>query len=76
MEKLFLRVFFSGEELYVIDQQRIQRPVIALKFVNGVVLQSFDHVRDKTFLVNVDDFRILFTLRNQVACGLHEVGFA
>ena len=40
------------------------------------MLQSFDHVCDKTFRVNVDDFCIVFTLRNQVACGLHEVGFA
>ena len=76
MEEFLLGVFLTRKELYVIDQQSIQRSVVALEFVNGVMLQRLNHIRDEAFRVNVNNFSVTFSLSGQVAGGLHQMGFA
>ena len=41
VEKFFLRSFFIGKELDVIDQQRINGTVVAFKLFDRIVLQAF-----------------------------------
>ena len=55
MKEFFLRTFFAGEELDIIDKQRVQRPIMAFKIVDGIVLQdqmiteSMGAITDRTF---------------------------
>ncbi|MCY1173110.1 hypothetical protein D9M73_132610 [compost metagenome] len=53
VEKLFLGTLFTGEELNVIDQQRIHRTVEAFEFVDRIQLQGLDHVRHETLGMQV-----------------------
>ena len=76
MEELFLRVLLAGEELDVVDQQRMQRAVRGLEIVHAVVLQRPHHVADEALRVHVGDARFAVTLLDQVADGVHEVGLA
>ena len=48
MEELFLRAVLAGEELDVIDEQRIQRAVRGLELDHGVVLQRTRPCRRRT----------------------------
>ena len=66
MEKLFLRALFISKKLDIIDQQGVNGAVVALKFFNGVVLQSFYHVLHKALGVHVNHFCVGFTRHNPV----------
>ncbi len=76
MEKLFLRAILAGEKLDVVDQQRIQRAVTALEFINPVVLQRPHHVADEAFRVDVSHARARVAGQDAVADGVHQVGLA
>ncbi|MNH16116.1 hypothetical protein D3C79_757460 [compost metagenome] len=75
MEELFLRTLFIGKKLDVIDQQRIDRTVITLKFFNGIVLQGFDHVLNKAFRVHIDHFGVGLAGHDAVAYRVQQVSF-
>ena len=62
MEELLLRMLLAGEELDVIDQQRMQRAIRGLEFIDAVVLQGPHHVADETLGVHVCDARLAVTL--------------
>ena len=47
VEELFLRALLAGEELDVVDQQRIERAIRLLELVDGVVLQRLHHIADE-----------------------------
>ncbi|MNY03045.1 hypothetical protein D3C86_1356440 [compost metagenome] len=53
VEKLFLGTLLAGEELNVIDQQRIHRTVETFELVDSVQLQGLDHVRHETLGMQV-----------------------
>ena len=55
VEELFLRTVLAGEELDVVDQQRVERAVRLLELVDRVVLQGADHVADEALGVHVGD---------------------
>ncbi|MNO98335.1 hypothetical protein D3C76_900800 [compost metagenome] len=76
MEKLFLRALLAGEELDIVDQQRIDRAIEALEFVDGIELQRLDHVGDETLRVQVDHLGIRVFLQQVVTHSMHQVGFA
>ncbi len=76
VEELFLRALLAGEELDVVDQQRIERAVRGLEFVDGVVLQRPHHVADEALRVHVGDARLRIALLHQVRDGVHQVGLA
>ena len=76
MKKLFLRPFFAGEKLDVVDQQCVERSVRAFEVRNRVVLQALHHVTDKALGMNVADPRRRIPGQHRIAYGLHEVGLA
>src|SRR6185437_4951000 len=76
MEELFLRALLAGEELDVIDEQRIQRAVRGLELVHGVVLQRTHHVSHEALRVHVSDTRLAVTLFDEVSDSVHEVRLA
>ena len=75
MEKLFLRSFFIGKELNVIDQQRINGTVVAFKLFDRIVLQGFYHVLNEAFGVHIHHFGIGLTRHNAVAHRMQQVRF-
>ncbi|MNF91501.1 hypothetical protein D3C84_741040 [compost metagenome] len=75
MEKLFLGTLFTGEELNVIDEQRIHRTVEALELVDGIELQCLDHVRNETLGMQVDHLGIRILLEQVVTHSMHQVRF-
>ena len=76
VEELFLRLRLAGEELDVVDQQRIERAVGLLELVDGVVLQRPHHFADESLAVHVGDARGGIALADQVADRVHEVRLA
>ena len=53
MKKFFLGPLLTGEKLYVVDEQRIERPIRPLEFGDAIVLQAFHHIADETFRVHI-----------------------
>ena len=76
VEELFLRAVLAGEELDVVDQQRIERAIRGLEIVDRVVLERFHHVADETLGVHVGDARALVAAADHVADGMHQVRLA
>ena len=76
MEELLLRAVLVGEELDVVDQQRIERTVRRLEVVHLVVLQRFHHVADEALRVHIRDARIGLAREDGVADGVHQVRLA
>src|SRR3984885_620428 len=71
VEKLLLRMLLTGEELDVVDQQRMQRAVRGFEIVDAVVLQGPNHVADETLGMYIRHARVLVALRDHVADGMH-----
>ena len=57
VEELFLRAALAAEELDVVDQQQIERAVVALEVVEGLVLVGAHDVGDVGLGVDVADLR-------------------
>ena len=76
MEKLFLGTFLTGKKLNIVDQQRIDRAVIAFELVDCVVLQRLDHVRHKALGVQIHYLRGGPVGDDGVTHGVHQVGLA
>ena len=76
VEELFLRTLLAGEELDVVDQQRVERAIRVLEFADGVVLQRAHHVADESLRMHVRDARILVARADLIADGVHEVRLA
>ncbi len=75
MEKFFLRSFFIGKELDVIDQQRINGAVVAFKLFDRIVLQGFYHVLNEALGVHIHHFRIRLAGHNAVTHRVQQVRF-
>jgi hypothetical protein len=58
VEELFLRAIFVGEELHIVNQQQIQRVVTLFEFVKSLALIGFNHIRDKLFCMDVENFGV------------------
>ena len=76
VEELFLRAILAGEELDVVDQQRIERAIRGLEIVDRVVLKRLHHVADEALRVHVRDARALVAAADHVADGVHQVRLA
>ena len=48
VEELFLRAALAAEELDVVDQQQVERAVVALEIVERLVLVGAHHVARRT----------------------------
>ena len=76
VEELLLRVLLAGEELDIVDQQRVQRAVGGLEVVDPIVLQRPHHVAHEALRVYVGHARFLVAFGDEVADRVHEVRFA
>ena len=76
IEELLLRAVLAAEELDVVDQEKVERAVIALEVVERLVLVSAHHVRDIRFGMDVADFRGGVALQDVVAERLDEMRLA
>jgi len=76
VEELFLRTFLAGEELDVVDQQRVERAIRGLEVVDRVVLQGAHHVAHEALGVHVGNPRVLVLRADVVADGVHQVRLA
>ena len=76
VEELLLRTSFVGEELDIVDQQKIQRVVVALELVEGFLLVGAHHVGNVLLGVDVANARLGPMLRDLVADRLHQVRLA
>jgi len=75
MEELFLGTLLLGEELDIVDQQGIHRAIEALEFVDRIELQRLDHIGNKAFGMQINDFRVGVLLQQVIAHRMHQVGF-
>ena len=76
VEELLLRAALAAEELDVVDQQQVERPVMPLEFVEGLVLVRAHHVGDVGLGVDVADLGRRVLRQDVVADGLDQVGLA
>ena len=74
VEEFFLGAVLAGKKLDVVNQQQIQRVVVALEFVKGLVLVGAHDVGHIAFGVDVADFGLRVLLEHVVANGLNQVG--
>ncbi|MNP24294.1 hypothetical protein D3C76_1170460 [compost metagenome] len=73
MEKFFLRALLARKKLNIVDQQCIYRAIETLELVDGVELQSLDHVCDETLGMQVDHLGIRVLLEQMVTHSVHQV---
>ena len=76
VEELFLRPVLAAEELDVVDQQQIERAVVALEVVERLVLVGANDVGDVRLGVDVADLRARLALQDVVAERLDQVRLA
>ena len=76
VEELFLCPTLAAEELDVIDEQQVERSVIALEVVEGLVLISADDVGYIGLGVDVANLRIRVGVENVIADRLDQVRLA
>ena len=76
VEELLLGAALVGEELYVVDQQQVERVVVALEFVEGFLLIGAHHVGHVLLGVDVTNACLRPPVGDLVADGLHEVRLA
>ncbi|MNJ62375.1 hypothetical protein D3C77_582150 [compost metagenome] len=76
MEELLLRALLLGEELDIVDQQRIDRTIETLEFIDRVELQGLDHIRDEALRMQVHHLGIGVFLQQVIAHRMHQVSLA
>ena len=76
VKELLLGSFLAGKQLYVVDQERIQGPVMLLERVDGVFLEAVHHMPYEVFRLYVHHLGVEFSFADQVADGMHEVRLA
>jgi len=76
VEELLLRRVLAGEELDVVDQQRVHGTEAALEVVHVLLLQRLHHAADELLRTKVEHLRAGIVLHEHVAGGVHEVGLA
>ena len=76
IEELFLRPALAAEELDIVDEQQVERPVVALEVVEGLVLIGADDVGHVGLGVDVADLRIGARIEDVIADRLDQVRLA
>ena len=76
VEELFLRAALAAEELDVVDEEQVERPVVALELVERLVLVGAHDVGHVGLGVDVADLRVGLALQDVVADRLDQVGLA
>ena len=76
VEELLLRASLIGEKLDVVDEQKVERVVIALELVERLLLVGTHHVGHVLLGVDVADACLGTSVGHLVADCLHQVGLA
>ena len=76
VEELLLRSVLVGEKLHIVNEQQVQRVVTLLEFIKRFALIGFNHIRDKLFGMDVENFCARVVQQQLVADGMNQMGFA
>ena len=76
MEELFLGGVLAGEELDVIDQQRIDLLELLFELRHGLVGQGFHHRVEELLGAQVQHAHARVVGAHEIAGGVHQMGFA
>jgi len=76
VEELLLRALLVGKKLHVIDQQQIKRVIAFLEFIKGLALIGFDHICDKLFGMDVENFGLRALGNQLISHCVHQMGLA
>lgn len=76
IEELLLRAILAGKELDIVDQQQIERMVVALEIVERLALVGLDHVRDVLVRMHVAHPHAGPRGHHGIADGVDQVGLA
>jgi hypothetical protein len=76
MEELLLRAVLAGEELDVVDQQRVDLLEVPLERIHGLVLQGLHHRAEELLGAQVQHPRSRIGREHRVAGGEHQVRLA
>ena len=76
VEELFLRAVLAGEELDVVDQEQVQRMVVALEIVERLALVGLDHVGHVLVGMHVAHAHAGTGRDHGIADGVDQVGLA
>lgn len=74
MEEFLVGTLLTDKKLDIVNQQRIQRTVLALKFNNRVVLQRPHHIVYKALGMHIGAPGLSVTQPDQMTDALHQVG--
>jgi len=76
VEEFLLRAVFAGEELDVVDEEDVDLAVAFAEPGEFAVLDGADVVVGELLGGDVENLEVLFVFLDEVADGLHQVGFA
>src|SRR6266850_3525892 len=76
VEKFLLGAILAAKKLDIVDQQKVERVVVLLETVKGLVLIGANHVGNVALGVNIADLGGRAEFEQQVTDGLDEVGLA
>ncbi len=75
VEKFLLGAVLAAEKLDIVDQQKVQRVVVLLEAVEGLVLIGANHIGNVPLGVDITDLGGRVEFEQQVTDGLNEVSF-
>ena len=73
VEELGLRAFLAGEELDVVNEQHVDRPIAFAKVEDAVVAHGVDHLVHEPLGRDVGEFQMPIVLQHVVADGVHQM---
>src|SRR5208283_4334830 len=76
VEEFLLCAALAGEELDVVDQQQIERVVVALEFIEGLALIGAHDVADVLLRVDISDLGGRAPRKDGVSHGMYQMGLA
>ena len=76
VEELFLGTVLAAEELNVVDQQQIERMVVALEFVERLLMIGAHHVGDVLCRMQITHFGGGVLRQNVIAHSMDQVSLA
>ena len=76
VKELGLRAFLPGEELDVVDQQDVDRPVALPKIDHAIVAHRVDHLVHEPLGRDVGQLHVAIVLQHVLPDRVHQMGFA
>ena len=76
MEKFFLRAFFLGNKLNIIDEQNINIAVFISKFLVFIAADGIDQFIGESFTGDLEHFCFRIFIQDIMGNRMHQMGFA